>query len=92
MSQAAYGIEPFSTTVKLWLEYQDPQSQLQRIELAEAGPDFVYARQPRNIPPGSEVLLIISIDDEHFPHYLTLPDGMSKSEPQAAIAQAAVPF
>jgi len=87
MSQATFTVAPFTTTVKLWLLFQDKQ-----IPLAEAGPDYIRARQPLDIPAGSECILIISVDGEQMPHHVILPDGMSAAHPEAAIVSAVAPY
>ena len=87
MGQAAFGGEAFSTDVDIWIEYGTA-----RIPLCEVGPDFVYAREPRAVPAGEEVILIISVDGRLYRHRVVLVNGMSGSNPQAAIETAVAPF
>ena len=56
MAAGAFGVEPFSTNVELWLE-----TPTRRVPLAQVGDTFVVTAEECDIPPG-RATLVISID------------------------------
>ncbi|QNN22349.1 hypothetical protein HED60_08710 [Planctomycetales bacterium ZRK34] len=87
MIQAAFGGEPFSANVDLWLEYDG-----RRIPLSHVEPADVIAQQPIDLPAGAAVL-VICVDDQVQRMHVMLDEGMSATRTRARMRPLdSVPF
>lgn len=83
----AFGVNPFSATVDLWLEC--PYG---RVPLSQTAATFVFTAKPVSVPP-CDGEIIVSIDGKLHSRRVRLPEGISPSNLHAAVIAAdAVPF
>lgn len=78
----AFGVNPFSATVDLWLEC--PYG---RVPLSQTASTFVFAAKPVSIPP-CDGKIIVSIDGKQHSRPVRLPQGISPSDPHSAVVAA----
>lgn len=84
---AAFGANPFSAVVDLWLEKDG-----ERISLTHVEPAIIRAANPQSLPPGPATIFI-SVDGKIQKHPVYLDDGMSESDPDTLVRPVdSVPF
>ena len=87
MDQGAFGIQPFSTEVDLWLECDHG-----RVELSQVGATFVIAQTPSALPQ-CHADIVMSIDGRIQKRRVELVSGMSEDEAETMVlASDSLPF
>lgn len=80
MTQGAFGIAPFTTQVRLWLECEHG-----KISLSHVGSEFIIASEPQNVPE-CDATVVVSIDGEEHRRPVRMC-GMTRENPKAAVVQ-----
>lgn len=78
-TRAAFGGQPFTTNVDLWLEVGD-----QQIELAQVGPTFIIAAHAESVPSGV-ANVAISVDGSVYRRSIRLIHGMTPNDTMTPI-------
>ncbi|NBC10957.1 MAG: hypothetical protein GVY24_04375 [Planctomycetes bacterium] len=78
MTQAAFGGNPFSTRVKLWLE-----GDAGKLKLSHVGADFVIASEPCSLPAQTPVTVVVSVDGKEHRHRYLLREPLTTNKPRA---------